>query len=233
MNIQLETANMLLAQFALIVYGNAHGSEGVVMQHALSHDGQALRLAEGTPVTSDLIKKLQEMNQSRSLTFIPPGVIAQGVGCLAWVQEAELRPLLSKGALDPAVAVLDATPLPQPRLLFVVKQRQLHVYALRGQERPGPNTTLYRAPYYNIFSSDTMCVGSVKLPGGVIEPNHIPAWTEAFFMSNFVKPADSNKRWAFPSTYRELWDAALAAGTFKDEWLVSCNKRLQDVLGGA
>ncbi|MFC5849218.1 PRTRC system protein B [Deinococcus petrolearius] len=231
MDVHIADFNSVIARYALVVYTDPLGQSGCIMQHALSiHDGQPA-LAEGIPVTGAVIKNLMQLNAVKSLQFLPTHLVALGVNSMAWVEERTTRPLLFGGALDKAVAALDGRPLPQPRLLFVVKQGRFSVYALRGQERPTAETKLAFAPYYNIFSSHEICTGSMRKPAQM-QPGDIPAWMESFFYSNFVKPADSNKRWAFSGTYRELWDAASAAGEFKDEWLVDTNLTLGQVIGG-
>jgi PRTRC genetic system protein B len=231
MDLHISTLGSVLARYALIVYTDAQGDTGCIMQHALSeHDGQ-IALAEGLPVTGSVIKKLMGLNAVKSLQFVPPQLVALGVNSMAWVEERATRPLLFGGALDKAVAALDGQALPQPRLLFIVNQGVFSVYALRGHERPTADTPLAFAPYYNIFSSHQVCPGSMQKPTQM-QPSDIPAWVDSFFYSNFVKPADTNKRWAFSGTYRELWDAARAAGEFKDEWLVDTGRTLGQVIGG-
>ena len=231
MDIQIGNLSSVTARYALVVYTDPQGHTGCIMQHALSaHDGQ-IALKEGMPVTDNVIKKLMDLNAVKSLQFLPPHLVALGVNSMAWVEERTTRPLLFGGALDKAVAALDSKPLPQPRLLFIVKQGTFSVYALPGNERPTAETKLAFAPYYNIFPSHIICTGSMKKPKQM-RPSDIPAWVESFFYSNFVKPADANKRWAFSGTYRELWDAASAAGEFKDEWLVDTGRTLGQVIGG-
>lgn len=231
MDVNIASLDSVIARYALVVYTDPTGQSGCIMQHALSaHNGQPA-LAEGMPVTTSVIKKLMRLNAVKSLQFVPPQLVALGVNSMAWVEERTTRPLLFRGALDKAVAALDGRPLPQPRLLFVVQQGTFSVYALRGHERPTAETKLAFAPYYNIFGSHEICTGSMKKPAQM-QPGDIPAWMESFFYSNFVKPADTNKRWAFSGTYRELWDAASAAGEFKDEWLVDTNYTLGHIIGG-
>ncbi|WP_216329384.1 PRTRC system protein B [Deinococcus aestuarii] len=231
MQLELNALPEVHARVALIVYTDHRQEQGIVMQHALGERDGALYIAEGVNVTRDTIETLLKLNALQTLTLVPEHVVALGVGSLAWVVERQERRLLFQGATDKAVAALDGQVFPQPRLLFVTRGAQMFAYALRGTERPTGDTPLYRAPYFNIFSNHAVCNGSMQRPGA-ITPENADAWTQAFFYSNFVKPADSQKRWATGGTYRELWDAVREAGEFKDEWLVPAGLALAQALGG-
>lgn len=219
------------ARTALILYTDPTGTEGLVMEHALREEHGHPVMAEGRNVSQSTIDAILRLNALQTLTFIPDGVVAVGTNALAWVSPARERRLLFQGALDPAVAELDGQVFPQPRLLFIARGASLFIYALTGDGRPGPDTPLSLAPYYNVFASNLVCNGSMQRPKR-LDVQSIPEWEDAFFYSNFVKPADQRKRHAFPGTVRELWDAARAAGQFRDEWLVPAGTTLKVALGG-
>ena len=219
-----------VARLALIVYTNDEGTDGVVMQHQLSEKKGKLSMAEGHPVTRSTIDTLLSLNAMQTLQYVPEQVVAVGTNALAWVQERQPRHLLFHGARDPAVAALDNQSFEQPRLLFIGRGLGLSVYALRGTERPSARTALYFAPYFNVFSNHQVCSGSMTRPSS-LTPEQTGAWSESFFRSNFTHGGDSNKRWAYPGTYRELWEAVRAAGEFKDEWLVPAGVTLEEALG--
>ncbi|GAA5534081.1 PRTRC system protein B [Deinococcus aluminii] len=231
MQLALETPTEVYARKALIIYTNHDHTEGLVMEHALREQGGHPVMAEGINVTRDTIDTLLHLNAMHTLLFVPEHVVAVGSTSLAWISPPRARRLLFQGAYDKAVAQLDGQVLPQPRLLFVVRGRAMFVYALKGQDRPGAQTTLCLAPYYNVFSNHQVCQGSMQLPTR-IDPNNTNAWEDAFFYSNFVKPAGPAKVHAYPGTYRELWDAVVDAGMFRDEWLLETGLTLEQALKG-
>jgi len=231
MNIDLPTAPDLLARFALVVYTDDAQESGVVMRHELTECHGRTHLSPGIPVTRSTIETLMRLNAIQTLTFIPPHVIAIGVGAIAWVQEPCEQTLLFQRVSDPAVAELDGQRFPQPRLLFIAKGQQLFVYALRGTTRPEADTPLCAAPYYNIFGNHQVCTGNMVRPAEVT-PAQTTEHSEGFFRSNFTHLSGGSKRWTGQFTYRELWDAARAAGAFCDDWLVPAGLTVAQAIGG-
>lgn len=231
MQLDLGLPTEVYARVALLVYTDHTGTQGLVMQHALREENGHPVMAEGVNVTQDTIDSILRLNAMQTLTFVPEHVVAVGTNAIAWISPAQDRRMLFQGAYDKAVAELDGQVLPQPRLLFIARGAHLYIYALPGTERPGASTPLYLVPYYNIFSNNLVCNGTMQRPQR-LDVDSIPEWEHAFFYSNFVKPGDTQKRHAYPGTYRELWDAARAAGHFKDEWLVPAGKTLAEALGG-
>ena len=53
---------------------------------------------------------------------------------------------------------------PHPALLFVVRSSVLFVRALSASKRPGPDTKLAAAPYWNIDSNGAVCAGTMRAP---------------------------------------------------------------------
>jgi len=231
MNIDLQTAPDLLARFALVVYTDDAQERGVVMRHELTECHGRTQLSPGVPVTRSTIETLMNLNAIQSLMFIPPHVIALGIGAIAWVQERSKQTLLFERVSDRAVAELDSQCFPQPRLLFIAKGQVLFVYALKGTDRPEAETPLYAAPYYNVFGNHQVCTGNMVRPAQVT-PAETAAHSEGFFRSNFTHLNGAGRRWTKAFTYRELWDAASAAEAFSDAWLVPAGLTLGQALGG-
>lgn len=231
MQVALDTPTEVYARKALIIYTNDGNTEGLVMEHALREERGHPVMAEGINVTQSTIDTLLQLNAMHTLLFVPEHVVAVGSSSLAWISPPRKRRLLFQGAYDGAVAQLDGQVLPQPRLLFVVRGRAMFVYALKGHDRPGPHTQLCLAPYYNVFSNHQVCQGSMQLPTRT-DPACTAAWEDAFFYSNFVKPAGPAKVHAYPGTYRELWDAVIETGAFQDEWLLETDITLEQALKG-
>jgi PRTRC genetic system protein B len=73
---------------------------------------------------------------------------------------------------------------PHPGLIFLVKDRSLSIFAVKGKTRPVASTRLYHAPYFNVWDNAKVCTGSTPLPeDAVIDTMRV--WEEGFFRSNF------------------------------------------------
>lgn len=107
--------------------------------------------------------------------------------------------------------------LPLPGLVFVcLPARQApYVFAARGRPTE-PDSPLFHAPFYNVFSSGRVCVGSHAFPS---DPARVP---DAFFESNFSVAPDTarEKSRRHPDDVGALWRELHRQGVFPLEDLV-------------
>jgi PRTRC genetic system protein B len=61
------------------------------------------------------------------------------------------------------------------------------VWAIKGDARPTPETTLFQAPYFNVYGDGGICQGSASVPEGTTAEK-VEAWNDAFFGSFFTHP---------------------------------------------
>lgn len=50
-----------------------------------------------------------------------------------------------------------------PAMVWKASRNSLNVYALKGKVKPNGETTLYHAPYFNIYDSGNVCMGTVQI----------------------------------------------------------------------
>ncbi|WPU91706.1 PRTRC system protein B [Mucilaginibacter sabulilitoris] len=50
-----------------------------------------------------------------------------------------------------------------PAMVWKASKNSLNVYALKGKTKPNANTPLYHAPYFNIYDSGNVCMGTVQI----------------------------------------------------------------------
>src|SRR5258706_5478467 len=55
-------------------------------------------------------------------------------------------------------------PASHPALVFAAAGGKWYVFAVKDKGRPGPDTPLYRAPYFNVWKTGEICTGNVRLP---------------------------------------------------------------------
>lgn len=208
--------------------------------HAVEHGPSGAALAPGTlldeQTLADVVKNL---TGARGLDFLSDRVLAYAPGLgLAWWTPASERPLFFRtdnfggASHDPFLNErVNGHAYPIPPLVFVVRGRGLHLYALADDRRPTPETPLYRAPFYNLYESGNVCTGSMPAPNGVT-PANINAYERAYFGSNFSHPnaAPLLAPRAWRGSYGEAWLEARALGRFPREWLVDQKKTLAEAL---
>src|SRR5271165_839828 len=81
---------------------------------------------------------------------------------------------------------------PHPALVFVVRSNVLYVRALFANRRPGPDSKLAAAPYWNIDSNGAVCAGTMRTPKSLTVTS-IAAWQQAFFQSEFTHPGGGGR----------------------------------------
>lgn len=85
---------------------------------------------------------------------------------------------------------ISGRPMWFPGLIFSAGAKDLKVYAYRSTGRPRRETKLFRAPFWNVFDSDSVC-----LPSGARTGRHSEEeWEEIFFRSAFSHPGGAVKR---------------------------------------
>lgn len=74
-----------------------------------------------------------------------------------------------------------------PPLLWKAGQHALSLWALKSGKRPNMDTPLYHAPFFNIYDSGQVCLGSVKrnIPQKATLSEFMQLWERYFFDSSF------------------------------------------------
>ena len=228
MNITVhKPADPLLLKHVLLIY---ESETECVMQRGIveTENGQA-RIARMEHIT-DTLASLLVREKYAPLTFIPEPVVGVTKDACAWFIPAQIRPLFFSPTRDQTLKKLSGQHFPQPPLLMISRRNRLDVFALKDNERPQLDTQLMRAPYYNVFNNDSVCLGTAYRPfDGTI--THLLEWEASFYGSHFTHLADATTRWATDKTHKELWETASRTGTFDTAWLLPTTKTLQSVLG--
>lgn len=78
-----------------------------------------------------------------------------------------------------------------PGLIYVVIGKELSVYAFSGRR---PKTKLFRAPFFNIYSNNKVCLGNAKVKQSptLTYENIIKYWETMFWKSEFASLVDNN-----------------------------------------
>lgn len=219
------------AQHAVLLYGQHNPSYASVHDVSEQMDG-TLRIEAGQPATVSGLRELFEaLDPARKVrpTFFEPNILSQGPVWLVWW----MKPVMRRVWFDGKGFDDESAEVPHPGLVFAVGPRGWQVFALKGKGRPRPGSKLYQAPYFNVWASGLICVGSANTPGGQ-DAKQPKAWEDAFFLSRFSHPNihEPNQLVKFKGGPIKFWKAMLRGkfGTFPTEVLVETGWTLSDVL---
>lgn len=168
--------------------------------HEVDQDAGKPVLGHGVPATKEACADLaRALGAAASLTgFLPPQLVYLGARSILWwrwprsarVFFDATKSAAGDQANDKAGAALIGKRngvTPQPALVFGVTSSGWFVYAFEGVDRPGPDTKLLRAPYFNVYADGGICTGNVQLPE-TLSPSTLARYERAFFDSEFTHP---------------------------------------------
>lgn len=209
------------------------GSAFATIHSVETVDGGRPQIMAGRVLSgSDLEATLGRLNPAKRMTFIPATLLAaNGSAMVWWRPPAKARVWFNAGEGDPLGDRTGITP--QPGLVFAVADGKWSVWAVKGNERPGPQSLLFNAPYYNVWEGGGICVGNAA-PPKVVEASAIPDYEAAFFDSRFTH--SNVRRKGVLTCWRggigALWMSLLAGRhrTFPERALVSSGKTVEQVI---
>jgi len=190
--VSFEEEESMTLQSAIMVYGDNRGSSFATAHH-VALDGKGVPvLLEGHPLTIETLNALTDAlakgaESRRSFGgYLPENVLAVGSGSIVWWLPGTDRSI-SFACSDELIGTASGK-TPHPSLVFGVNNSgEWFVSALKGNVRPTPETKLWQAPYFNVWSSGKICQGTTSVPAGATT-DQIEGWNKAFFGSNFSHP---------------------------------------------
>jgi len=184
-------------QLAMIVYKNNDKSEYYLESHKINDKGQLL---EGKPLLQDTVQGMidiffdERQNQVQINGVIPENLLSfelkhSGNYTMIWYQPAEVRVLHFAPELK-----LKTGEMWVPAMVYVANKNGLDVYAIKSNSRPSEKTILFRAPYFNVSDSGSVCLGNanVKKPAKTTYAALQKYWEDLFWLSEFTHVNGNN-----------------------------------------
>lgn len=182
----LSGAEKFTLRKAILVYAGSDKQPACATVHdvGIGPDGRATILT-GVAATVQSVVEISTLltKQSKVGSFLPANILMVGIDSLIWwVPPAKRRVFFQSDQLGG----VRSAEVPHPGLVFRVGgKNEWSVFAVKGQDRPTPDTPLFIAPYFNVWSSGEICVGNVTTPSGSTAET-ASAWEKAFFDSYFT-----------------------------------------------
>lgn len=185
-SVSCATPDHLQLRKAMMFYGNSANPLGFVSLHDVEHTSLGPIIGAGKPASKSavraILKDLSRRSKKGEVSFIPQHILSQGENHLIWYVAPQHRQLWFRcEALGGEVTGV----VPNPGLVFAVTPQGWHVYAVKGDGRPVPETELFVSPYLNVWMGGKICTGNVTTPKGNDRWNTV-AWEDAFFRSYFT-----------------------------------------------
>ena len=201
---------------AILIYKDEQGDCAASI-HTVA--GTQPGLLPGQPVTMAALEALlTALGRRVGGGFIAPEILSVGLDSLVWWCPAGRRRIWFKPNDDSEASKrirskFSGSHIWYPPLLFKGRPDALSVFALVANERPRPDTRLWKAPFWNL-NDGGMCNGDIKLPPVAAE--NIGRFHTAFFDSAFTHNSQGGHLTVHPGGYIGLLEALAKRKTKPD-----------------
>jgi PRTRC genetic system protein B len=199
---------------AVLLYKNDHGNRYMATVHGVvqqDSDGSPFLGAGQLLSTASLRELARQLGTGCPVEFLPDQVVARTPDLLAWWTPATVRPMFFRTGSE--LEGVSGKRFPHPALLFVVCSNALYVRALSASRRPGPDSKLAAAPYWNVGGDGSVCAGTMRTPKSLTVAS-IAAWQQAFFQSEFTHPGGGGRLTKRRGGTTTLWESLVGKKRF-------------------
>lgn len=215
---------------ALLFYdARGHGQLATVHEVRTEADGRP-ELRPGSPLTRAALEEIASFLTRESESgpvrrdVLPEHLLYSDATTLLWWKPAHRAPIFFRTGRKNFDAAMEGATVAHPPLLFLATSGHLSLWALGTDERPGPESPLFQAPYFNLYSNGAMCTGNVRLPE-VLRPSAMARFEEGFFSTNFTHSNIKSPLTTYPGGHDALWRMLATSGAaFPLDALVGATK---------
>lgn len=215
---------------ALLLYGSRNRAF-VAWHEAKPGVGESACLGESQALTTEFVRSLsQGLQTERQPELLLENTLVWSSDLVVWWSRRAVRRMFLRNNSE-APAGLSGEPFSQPALLWCVSGQELTVRALAADRRPGPDTPLMIAPYWNVDGdSGRVCLGSMRVPelAGVAA---LSQWEQAFFQSEFTHQTGVKRLVRGAKGYFDVWEQVRGGRrAFPSKCLVPANETLAEFI---
>lgn len=207
-HIHVPSDGVLTLDAAVLIYRGASGGALATLHDVHHVDGETV-IGAGQPMTPRKAIELSRALLKRVAHggFLPANVLYMDGDLILWWEAPARRHVsfrVDEGHADLLGGRERGETVPHPGLVFAASSRAWSVWAVKGRDRPSPETALYQAPYFNVNAQGQVCQGSAPRPEGT-SSEKIGAWNDAFFRSHFTHPNVAGKLVKHPHGAYAFW----------------------------
>lgn len=221
---------------ALLIYHAEHkqtwdaGSTFVTHHPVIAKKDTRPELGPGKLLTAEFVQSLlKSLGSKLPVEYLPDHILARTDRVLAWWTPAQQRPMFF-GDTQGDLQGLNGRIFPQPALLWLTMDGSLHVRALEESRRPAPDTKIAVAPYWNVYESGEVCLGSMRAPK-VSTVESIAQWESSFYESEFTH-GNVGRLTRHPGGFEGLWGELEGMKMFPVDSLIQLPETVEAFLTG-
>ena len=222
---------------ALLIYRSSehqygHFGDTFITHHEVTQDDRAQRPALGPakPLTTEFVHSLvQALGGRVQVEFLPENVIARTERLISWWTRRQKRQMFF-GTTQGDMGGINGAIFPQPALVWLAMDRSLSVRALKEDRRPRADTKLCVAPYWNLYETGNVCLGSMRAPDNSTVAS-IPQWEQSFYESEFTH-GNIGRLTRHPGGFEGLWMELAGKKKFPVGSLIELPETVEEFLCG-
>jgi PRTRC genetic system protein B len=217
-----------LSEAVLIYRAGGEGAFASLHRIKQADDGVPY-LAPGEPLTTAFVRTLaQGLGAQVKPEIFPENILARTPDLLVWWSRPQQR-VMFFGGTDEEARKLNGLVFQHPALIFRIMGKELSVRAIATTSRPGPETPLKTAPYWNTDARGLVCAGSMRVPESS-DIASIPGWEGSYFQSEFTHAAGAVRLTSHPGGFIGLWRSLVGKKRFPVQYLTDAGETLQEFI---
>lgn len=174
---------------AILLFHNDKEDHCYVEAYDIDGTGRAMNAHPLSVEEAMALSKVLEVDKETEKSFLrPEGLLPDNVlhinpsaeGAVIWYTQPQQRQLFFKKNLGVPNGKAYV-----PALLWKATEEELVLYALKAKGTPALNTPLYDAPFFNMYKSGKVCMGTVSIEKANSLETFICSWEDYFFNSYF------------------------------------------------
>jgi len=228
-HVRIGDNRIFVLKQAVLVYQEGNRAFATLHEVKTRPDGPPI-LCAGQSVTTGFLETLSKgLGASMAADVLPENVVARNPELIAWWSQAQRR-LMFFGDGDPKTRNLNGKMYPHPALVFMIRGRELLVRALAENRRPGVDTRLKNAPYWNTDTQGRVCLGTMRIPDEV-SASSLEGWEDAYFASEFTHPSGAVRLTTHSGGFVGLWSSLVGRKhRFPVKFLADSKQTLQEFI---
>lgn len=221
---------------ALVFYETKGVNTEVYVEHFdMDRNGNPVNAHPLTVREAKVLAKALNTDKEKSKAFLKStGILPTHVlhinpsenGSVLWYTKAQEQELFFVESLEIPNGKANVPPM-----LWLANKENLFVFALASDRRPNEATQLYHAPYFNVYESGNVCMGTVdvNIKNSASVEEFIAAWESYFFNSYFSHLVNEHN--PIKGNSVSLWkDLVQTGNAFPKEVLKKNNRKLKNLL---
>ncbi|WP_286920411.1 PRTRC system protein B [Flavobacterium sp. UBA4197] len=218
---------------ALVFYQSKGKDKHIYVEHFdMDKNGNPINAHPLTTKEAKILSKALNTEKEESSAFLnPKGILPTNVlhinasenGTVLWfTKKKQVKMFFTENlGIQDGIAEI-------PAMLWFANKQNLMVFALGKDRRPTEKTSLYHAPFFNIYEDGHVCMGTVdiNIKNSASIEEFIQAWEKYFFNSYFSHLLDKHN--PVNGNCVSLWKNQIETGSsFPKEALKKTNRTLK------